>query len=107
MIETPGALRDVAAIAALPTVDGLFMGPYDLSLTRGRGQYRSSKEDRKDADRIAAAAAKANKFLGMPVGDRAGAGVAQSYGAGLISIVEDLGALNAGLRQAFDSVAKA
>jgi 4-hydroxy-2-oxoheptanedioate aldolase len=39
MIETPGALREVEAIAALDTVDGLFMGPYDLSLTRGRGQY--------------------------------------------------------------------
>ena len=29
MIETPGALREVEAIAALGTVDGLFMGPYD------------------------------------------------------------------------------
>jgi len=105
MIETPGALRDVAEIAALETVDGLFMGPYDLSLTRGRGQYAAGKEDRKDADRIAAAAAKAGKFLGMPVGDARGVRLAKSYQAGMISIAEDLGALNAGLRQAFDALA--
>src|SRR5262245_22693706 len=69
MIETPGALRDVDKIAALPTVDGLLMGPYDLSLTRGRGQYRRTREDLKDSDRIAAAARKAGKFLGMNGGD--------------------------------------
>ena len=104
MIETPGALHDVAEIAALKTVDGLFVGPYDLSLTRGRGQYAAGKEDRRDADRIAAAASRAGKFLGMPIGDANGMRIAKSYQAGLISIVEDLSALNAGLRQAFDTI---
>jgi 4-hydroxy-2-oxoheptanedioate aldolase len=102
MVETPGALRDADDIAALATVDGLFMGPYDLSLTRGRGQYSATAEDRGDADRIAAAAKQAGKFLGMPIGNRAGFEVARSYGAGLVSVVEDLGAMNAGLRQAFE-----
>ena len=37
MIETPSALDDAERIAALPTVDGLFIGPSDLSLTRGPG----------------------------------------------------------------------
>jgi 2-keto-3-deoxy-L-rhamnonate aldolase RhmA len=105
MIETPGALREVAQIAALPTVDGLLMGPYDLSLTRGRGQYQRSKEDARDADQIAAAAKKAGKFLGMNAGNRAEFQVAISSGADLISIVEDLGAMNSGLRQAFDGIA--
>ena len=45
MIETPGALRDVEEIVALPTVDGVFMGPYDLSLTTGRGQYGATRKD--------------------------------------------------------------
>ena len=36
MVETAGALADVEAIAALPGVDGLFVGPYDLSLSLGR-----------------------------------------------------------------------
>jgi 2-dehydro-3-deoxyglucarate aldolase len=104
MIETPGALRDVAQIAALPTVDGLLMGPYDLSLTRGRGQYRRSREDAGDSDRIAAAAKEAGKFLGMGAGDRAEFQAALSSGADLISIAEDLGAMNSGLRQAFAGI---
>ena len=38
MIETAAALDDVEAIARLDTVDGLFVGPSDLSLRRGRGR---------------------------------------------------------------------
>ena len=41
----------------------------------------------------------------MPIGNRAGFEVARSYGAGLVSVVEDLGAMNAGLRQAFEIAA--
>jgi 2-dehydro-3-deoxyglucarate aldolase/4-hydroxy-2-oxoheptanedioate aldolase len=104
MIETPGALHHVGEIANLDTVDGLFMGPYDLSLTRGRGQYRASSEDRRDARRIAAAAAQAGKFLGMPVGDKKGLVFARSLGAHFISIVEDLGALQTGLAHAFNAL---
>ncbi len=105
MIETPGALRDVGEIAGLDTVDGLFMGPYDLSLTRGRGQYKARREDRKDAHRIATAAAKAGKSLGMPAGDRKDFAFAQSLGAHLISIAEDLAVLQAGLAHAFNTLA--
>lgn len=36
MVETRGALEEVEAIAALPGVDGVFVGPYDLSLSLGR-----------------------------------------------------------------------
>jgi 2-keto-3-deoxy-L-rhamnonate aldolase RhmA len=106
MVETPGALRDVDRIAALPTVDGLLMGPYDLSLTRGRGQYRRTKEDLEDSDRIAAAARKAGKCLGMNAGDAAQFKFAVESGATLISIAEDLAALNAGLRQSFDAIVR-
>jgi 2-dehydro-3-deoxyglucarate aldolase/4-hydroxy-2-oxoheptanedioate aldolase len=102
MIETPGALRDVVEIAKLDTVDGLFMGPYDLSLTRGRGQYKAGNEDRQDARRIAGAAAKAGKFLGMPVGDTKSLAFACSLGANFISITEDLAALQIGLAHAFN-----
>ena len=48
MIETPGALRDVEAIAKLDNVDGLFIGPSDLSMTRGRGSFKFSPEDQAD-----------------------------------------------------------
>ncbi|WP_131105691.1 HpcH/HpaI aldolase family protein [Ornithinimicrobium sufpigmenti] len=36
MVETRGALDDVEAIASLPGVDGVFVGPYDLSLSLAR-----------------------------------------------------------------------
>ncbi|SDR93895.1 4-hydroxy-2-oxoheptanedioate aldolase [Friedmanniella luteola] len=35
MVETPGGLADVAAIAATPGLDGLFVGPNDLRLALG------------------------------------------------------------------------
>ena len=60
MIETPGALKDVLEIAALPTVDGLFIGPSDLSMTRGRGAFKFTEEDAQDF-RTVAAAARAHK----------------------------------------------
>jgi 2-keto-3-deoxy-L-rhamnonate aldolase RhmA len=70
MIETQKSFEDVERIAALPTVDGLFMGPYDLSLARGRGQYQASEADRKDAEHIVVAATSAKKLLGMPAFQR-------------------------------------
>ncbi len=56
MIETAGALADVEAIAALDTVDGLFVGPTDLALSCGRGCYRRDDADYKDIAAIARAA---------------------------------------------------
>jgi 4-hydroxy-2-oxoheptanedioate aldolase len=107
MIETPGALAQVDEIAALPTVDGLFMGPYDLSLTRGRGQYSASEADLADARSIASAAKRAKKFLGMPAGNPAAVAFAKSAGADFISLGEDLSALNVGLRYMFEAAARA
>jgi len=107
MIETPGALSQVDQIVALPTVDGLFMGPYDLSLTRGRGQYSASEADLSDGRLIAAAAKRARKFLGMPAGNPKAVEFARSVGADFISLGEDLGALQVGLRQMFESAVRA
>ena len=54
MIETRGSLRDVEAIAKLPTVDGLFIGPSDLSMARGRGSFKFSSADEEDFRTVAA-----------------------------------------------------
>ena len=40
MIETQGALDNVDAIAATPGLDGLFVGPNDLSITLRTGTRR-------------------------------------------------------------------
>jgi len=61
MIETAESLQDVEKIAALPTVDGLFPGPTDLSLSCGRGQYTFSPADQADLERCIAAAQAVNK----------------------------------------------
>jgi 2-dehydro-3-deoxyglucarate aldolase/4-hydroxy-2-oxoheptanedioate aldolase len=97
MIETPGALRDAKKIAALPSVDGLFMGPYDLSLTCGRGQYAATDADLADADLIAKAAASAGKLLGLPVSSESDIERARLYGAHVVSIGDDIQALIQGL----------
>jgi 4-hydroxy-2-oxoheptanedioate aldolase len=100
MIETPGALREVEAIAALDTVDGLFMGPYDLSLTRGRGQYARTEADREDARTIAHAAKSVGKLLGMPVGSAEDVAFARAVQADLTTVADDIFALKAGLAEA-------
>lgn len=106
MIETPGALREVREIAALDTVDGLLMGPYDLSLTRGRGQYAATSADEADARTIGAAAKEAGKLLGMGVGDDASAKLAGELGASIITIADDFTALHEGLAARFTRFAK-
>jgi 4-hydroxy-2-oxoheptanedioate aldolase len=55
LIEDAGALRDIEAIAALPTVDGVFIGPGDLSLLRGRGVYTQTEADFDDFRKVIAA----------------------------------------------------
>lgn len=100
MIETPGALAEVEAIVALDTVDGLFMGPFDLSLTRGRGPFQSTPEDEADARRIGEAAAAAGKHWGMPVGDLEAFKFSADLGAEFVSVADDLSALRAGFAQA-------
>jgi 2-dehydro-3-deoxyglucarate aldolase/4-hydroxy-2-oxoheptanedioate aldolase len=98
MIETEKSFEDVAKIAALPTVDGLFMGPYDLSLSRGRGQYQASAADRKDAEHIAAAAASAGKLLGIPAFQQSDFAFARKHSAYVITIADDISVLVEGLR---------
>ena len=66
MCETAASLADIDAILALPTVDGIFMGPSDLSLSRGRPNYHFTGEDREDIARVAAACQAAGKGWVMP-----------------------------------------
>lgn len=66
MCETATALEDIDAILALPTVDGIFMGPSDLALSRGRPNYHFTADDRTDIARVAAACKAAGKGWVMP-----------------------------------------
>ncbi|MDP3519417.1 MAG: aldolase/citrate lyase family protein [Hydrogenophaga sp.] len=66
MIETAGALADAEGIAALPCVDGLFPGPTDLSVRRGRGMYKRTPDDWQDIESIAHACRNNGKALVLP-----------------------------------------
>ncbi|MDN6859418.1 aldolase/citrate lyase family protein [Pseudomonas sp. CAN2814] len=100
MIESAAALLDIEAILALPTVDGVFVGPSDLSLDRGRGAYSFSDADRADLQRIATACAQAGKPWIMPAWTDAERIYAQELGAELLIVIDEYGSLKWGLSEA-------
>jgi 2-dehydro-3-deoxyglucarate aldolase len=96
MIETVTALADVEKIAELATVDGLFIGPNDLSLARGRGEYTADGRDHDDIVRIAQAAAALNKPWAMPIANRADSQFACQHGVAFMAITDERTALRDG-----------
>jgi 2-dehydro-3-deoxyglucarate aldolase/4-hydroxy-2-oxoheptanedioate aldolase len=97
MIETATALGDVEEIAALETVDGLFIGPNDLSLARGRGEYNADGRDHEDIARIARAAAAQGKPWAMPIARREDRDFAGGLGISFMAITDERTALRDGL----------
>jgi len=70
MIETQAALDAVEEIASVPGLDGLFVGPSDLSiaLSKGAGIDKTAKHTLDAMKRIAAAAARNNVIAGAFAG---------------------------------------
>ena len=97
MIETAGALRDVAKILALDCVDGVFIGPSDLSLSRGRGRYTFNDEDRTDLQKIIDAAAAAGKPWIMPAWRAGEQALSRTHGALIMAVAEEQDILKTGL----------
>lgn len=97
MIETAESLADVEKIIALDTVDGLFPGPSDLALARGRGAYAFGDEDRIDLKRIARAAREAGKDWIMPAWTSAERSFALEEGASLLVVATQTMTLRAGI----------
>ena len=102
MIETQGAFDSCQDIAGLDCVDGLFIGPSDLSLNRGRGVFACRSADIADLDRIAGAAAAAKKLWGAAAGEPRYRGEALTRGPNLLAVADDLTALRSG----FDALLK-
>lgn len=102
MIEDAGALEDIDRILALPTVDGVFVGPSDLSLRRNRGAYANTEADRADLARIAHAAASAGKPWIMPAWSEAEKTFALDHGADQLVLTMEHGALMAGFGAALE-----
>jgi 4-hydroxy-2-oxoheptanedioate aldolase len=96
MIETPRAFEQCEAIAELDCVDGLFVGPSDLSLTRGRGMFSCSSGDIADMNRIARTAKAAGKLWGVAAGNRDYRAHAMSRDPDLVTVADDLSAMRIG-----------
>jgi len=84
-IETRGALDAVEEIAALPGVDALFVGPYDLGVALGVTPGAATPEVQEAAGRVAAAAREAGKGAAVFLGDPALAPTYRDLGFTLIS----------------------
>lgn len=107
MIETAGAFREAAAIAALPCVDGLFVGPADLSMARGRGAFSPSEADLADLEHLAGVAMQAGKLWAVPAANAKLRAVALKCGPSFVTLGDDLTALAVGfasLRARHDAV---
>ena len=98
MIETAGAFADAETIAALPCVDGLFVGPADLSLARGRGVFSASPVDVADMQHIAEAARRAGKLWAAAAGNRDYRAEALKHEPVFVTAADDLSALYAGFK---------
>lgn len=99
MVETAEALADIEAILALDTVDGVFVGPSDLSLRRGRGAYRQTPEDAADLERIASAVNAAGKAWIMPAWSADERARARELGVTFMVTIDEYGALWSGLER--------
>jgi 4-hydroxy-2-oxoheptanedioate aldolase len=92
MIETQAALDAVEEIAAVPGLDGLFVGPSDLSiaLSKGAGIDKTAKHTLEAMKRVAAAAAKNNLVAGAFAGAaeiiRAYQGMGYTFMAGAVDV---------------------
>jgi len=98
MIETRTALDNMAAIAATPGIDALFLGPADLSIALSQGANvdpMSPAVDR-ELDRIAEAAQKAGKIMGAYCHTAERAVALAKRGVGFLAVGSDLGFLRAG-----------
>jgi 4-hydroxy-2-oxoheptanedioate aldolase len=104
MIEDACALEQVDEILALPTVDGVFVGPSDLSLRRQRGAYQSTTLDFADFQTIAKAAAAAKKPWIFPAWNSDEKRFALEHGAAQIVVTMEYSALANGLRSSLNEI---
>ncbi|HKY85161.1 MAG TPA: aldolase/citrate lyase family protein [Pseudorhodoplanes sp.] len=101
MIETREAIANVDAIAATDGIDGLFVGPFDLSIALSNGAVLDPYSKDVDAalDVILAAAAKHKKIPGIYCANAEAALAAAKRGFKFIAVGGDVSYLRAGVAQ--------
>jgi 4-hydroxy-2-oxoheptanedioate aldolase len=98
MIETKAAMANIDAIAAVPGIDVLFVGPSDLSigLTDGAELEPHSATVEAALDKIIAACRKAGKVAGLYCANAERALACAKRGIRFLAVGSDLGFLRAG-----------
>jgi 4-hydroxy-2-oxoheptanedioate aldolase len=106
MIETRAALQNVAAIAATPGIDGLFLGPSDLSIALSQGASIDplSPDVDRELERIIEAARKAGKIMGAYCHTAERAVALAKRGVRFLAVGSDLGFLRAGAAAALKTL---
>jgi 4-hydroxy-2-oxoheptanedioate aldolase len=106
MVEDAGAIEEIKEILALPVVDGVFVGPSDLSMRRGRGAYTGSGDDFADLAAVADAARAAGKPWVLPAWSTEEKTFALEHGADQLVLTMQHGALMAGFGAALAETAE-
>jgi 4-hydroxy-2-oxoheptanedioate aldolase len=98
MIETKTAMANLDAIAAVPGIDVLFVGPSDLSigLTDGKELDPHSEVVESALEKIIAACGKAGKIAGLYCANAERAVACAKRGVRFLAVGSDLGFLRAG-----------
>jgi len=98
MIETRSALDNLEAIVGTPGIDGVFLGPSDLSIALSAGKTLDplSAEVERELDRILAVAQKAGKMTGAYCHSPERAAALAKRGVRFLAVMSDLAMLRAG-----------
>ena len=103
-LETVEAVRNAEAIAAVPGVDVLFIGPNDLSASLGAFRQFDNPEYRRAVDRILAAARAHHKGAGIMASSADDALVQIDLGFRFVSVGSDTRMLAAATAAAYEKV---
>jgi 4-hydroxy-2-oxoheptanedioate aldolase len=106
MIETRTALDNIEAIVAVPGIDGVFLGPSDLSIALSQGKSLSPLSQEVDAaiDALVAAALAANKIAGAYCHSAERAVALSRRGVRFLAVMSDLAMLRAGTAAALKTL---
>lgn len=102
LIEHPQAVEDIEKIAALDNVDGLQLGPGDLSLLSGRGSFAQTTADWADINRCVDAMHHHDKPWMYPAWTETELEWAARRGADYVIVGAQYGALRASVRSIKD-----
>jgi len=94
MVESRAAMADLEATLAVPGVDGIYVGPRDLSYSLGCALDPADPVLRPALERIWAACATAGKPVGVHSADGATARLYREKGCRLVNVVSDVLAIS-------------